>query len=136
MDAEDMPLNAMEGMSDAEEGEAEERRRRRDFVGTELERPKKGSRAPTKKRKRAGLTLMDDKETSASNSTMDTEVAPRTWAVGRSRSESHISVSISLWNEMLADPMWHNKMLTDNLYVFYYLFAVQRRRRRRQDRWE
>lgn len=75
MDTYDNDLNPME---DFEDGEPEERRRRRDFVGTELERPKRGSRAQNKKRKRTGLTLMDDIEPSASNSTMETDFAPRT----------------------------------------------------------
>lgn len=78
MDTEYDPSAAMDGVSDVEDAEPTERRHRRDFVGTEMERAKKGSRRNTKKRQRAGLIHVEENEESPSNSTMETQLSPRT----------------------------------------------------------
>lgn len=61
----------------SDDGNTEERRHRRDFLGTELERPKKSSRQRQKKRKRAGLDLTDDSMILESNSNLERDASKR-----------------------------------------------------------
>lgn len=78
MDSKRDPSTSMEGVSDGEDSEMVERRHRRDFVGTENEKLKKGSRKNTKKRHRSGLTEAEDKEEPTPNSTEEAPISPRT----------------------------------------------------------
>jgi hypothetical protein len=65
-------------LDDGSEGEIQERRHRRDFVGTELERPKKGSRQRNRKRHRVGLDLTEDHNMGQSNGMLADESTERT----------------------------------------------------------
>ena len=65
---------------DGAEEETTERRHRRDFVGTELERPKKNSRQRNRKRHRAGLDLNEDNDMGQSSAMVSDETNERTVA--------------------------------------------------------
>lgn len=79
MDTDSQKHDSMDAVDDVDDGEMAERRHRRDFVGTELERPKKNSRQRGKKRNRSGLHVMDDSDAMKSNSAMELEAALRTY---------------------------------------------------------
>ena len=68
MDTEYDPSVTMDGASDVEDEEPTERRHRRDFVGTELERPKKGSRKSHRKRQQPSQSQINQNEAGTSNS--------------------------------------------------------------------
>lgn len=78
MDTDFRKTGSMDALDDVDDGEMAERRHRRDFVGTEMERPKKNSRQRSKKRNRSGLHAMDDSDAMKSNSAMELEAALRT----------------------------------------------------------
>lgn len=76
MDTDELPPT-IDQEYDSDVEEQSERRHRRDFVGTSLERPKKNSRQRNRKRQRSGLDLPEESNIGEPNSIMDQDLGQR-----------------------------------------------------------